>query len=107
MPKKYTFELFRGETLALELSDIRDETGVAVTDATGWTGSIQLRTDLGANPAATIAGVPAAGKMRFQTSTSGLALGAYEFAVYLRSPSGFVSYPVIGEVVLTEAPTRP
>jgi hypothetical protein len=106
---KVDIAIYEGETLSLDLTDIRDEKGTVVTDLTGWGARLQVRKKAGDTVAVLdLTGAVAATPTRFhfQAQTEGLTVGSYYYDIRLVSNEGFVSYPFAGSFKMTKPVTE-
>lgn len=107
---KVDIAIYEGETLSLDLTDIKDETGTVVTDLTGWTARLQVRkkatdTAVAFEMSATVAATPV--RFHFQSQTEDLVPGSYYYDIRLVSNEGFTSFPYAGSFKVTKPVTEP
>lgn len=108
MPRTLTLKILSGETLSFDVTSIVDEEGAAVTDVTGWTAHADIRKSPNSVLLRRITAAPTAdlAALHFEEDDTRFLPAVYGFDVRLTSPTGFVSYPIVGTLEVKDAYTH-
>jgi hypothetical protein len=105
--KTIPLEIRAGETLALDLTELRDEEGAAVESLSGWSALLQVRATAAATAALlSLTSTIVDQALHLQGSTAALAPGHYVYDVRVQSPTGFVSYLQGGSFIVHQPVSR-